>query len=85
MGNLIGNMCKCIVNADMQEKEDQDQEYKKRIETTLSSLDEKIVNNRKDVKHEIEEIKSDIKDTRTDIKEGLKDLKDDIKYYYKPS
>ena len=83
MGNAFGSLFgDCIISNNVAEKHKEETEYKRRVETTLKSLDDKIDDNRKSTKEEIKEVKEDIKEVRTETRAGIKDLKDDIKFYY---
>lgn len=83
MGNAFGSLFgDCILSNNVKEQHHEEQEYKKRIETTLTSLNDKIDENRHSTKEEIKEIKDEIKEVRTETRDGIKDLKDDLKFYY---
>ena len=87
MGSFFGSLFgDCILTNNSSKEKD---EYKERIENTLSGLNDKIDNNRvltKDeigvVREDVKELRSEIKEVRVETRDGIKDLKDDLKFYY---
>ncbi len=79
MGNMFKSILgDCIINNNVKDNED----YKKRIEETLSDLNNKVDGNRTISNNEYKEVRQDIKEVRVETRDGIKDLKEDIKFYY---
>lgn len=79
MGNMFKSILgDCIINNNVKDNED----YKKRIEETLSDLNDKVDGNRTISNNEYKEVRQDIKEVRVETRDGIKDLKEDIKFYY---